>query len=387
MKINQKAAFLFLATGLVFCMALFLAIIFEKNIYKWWISQTIPNPYIFNIEKSRRTILRIYPNEDNISWFSIKWGPDGSYLDILDSRGIFYAKSFMTIDPNLPAYGQIQFTENNDFTKKTYKLPFGFEESEYLIAGCPKNNLYFTVKYLDNYSDDISTEFRVRKGGNIAKKFLPTNFVFSLYGSPTNDYIESTIENSNFSADCRYLLIDSYTEMWILDTVNLSLQQFTVHQYQSLTDKLFSIVNTYCENCVYPVWSPQGHTFMFQSSSGVERYDIDSQNRSWVVKPSIDVAIRKWSYTGNWISGYYKESVSILSPDGRKIGILDGCESIEQPTWNKTTIETLNEEISWSPTEDKFAYICTQYDRSTCNDGKCGKEETFLVIWDLTEFK
>ena len=136
---------------------------------------------------------------------------------------------------------------------------------------------------------------------------------------------------------------------------------------------------------VWPSWAPNSHEFVFgYGEFGVEKYDVQSEKRRWLLAPGFG-SVAEWSKTGKWILGGFNQSMSLISADGHNIGTLAGCENIQHPSWSPEDIHTSTEDPSWSPTDDKVAFICKQYDQSTCKEGKCEKEESFLVIWDLSK--
>jgi hypothetical protein len=150
---------------------------------------------------------------------------------------------------------------------------------------------------------------------------------------------------------------------------------------------LLGLVNAVHQH-IQPSWAPNSHEFVFGDETfGLEKYDIQSGKRSWLLAPDIAGGAIKWSKTGKWILGYSNQGMSVISSDGNKIDTLEGCENKKHPSWSSKDIHTSTENPSWSPAEDKFAFICNQYDQSTCTEGKCEQEESYLIIWDLSNLE
>jgi hypothetical protein len=366
------------------CLLGILFAVFERNIYKWWGKLVVHKPHIFQVDSSRRTVIQVNPNSEGIDWLGTTWTDDGKYIKITNSRGQVYASKLMVIDPQKAVYAHdIQTLESGNILGLINELPFTLEYRESLWAGCQKENLFFTAKYLD--SKPGFWEARLWKGSQLIKTFPPVEIRFGIYQSGFRDEpIGWTIEYSNFSPDCRYFTINSSNTTWILDTVNRSFTPLMVNKRQLISERIFSLLDVSCNQCVWPIWSPNSHEFVFNSGNGIEKYDILSNKRSWLVAPYSNTGAGEWSKTGKWILGSSSEKMSVISSDGYKIGTLEGCENIEHPSWSSKDIHTYLENPSWSPTDDKFAFICNQYDQSTCTDGKCEKEERFLIIWDLS---
>jgi hypothetical protein len=353
---------------------------FERDIYSWWVSRALPKPDVFQVALSRRTVLKIYPNTNDILWLGTKWTDDGKYIQVSESRSQVYANNIMVIDPKNPIYNnEIKSIQGGNIFGLVNTLPFTLENREYLWGACQNENIFFTAKYVDNNL----WETRLWKDKQLIKTFQPVEIRFGDYQSGFRDEpVGVTVEFSNFSPDCRYFTIDSYKNTWILDTVNQSFSPLKINGTQLLFDHLS--IDMSCYQCVRPVWSPNSREFVFNSNNGIEKYDIDLNKRSWLVAPENNAGVWQWSKTGNWILGFLNQSGSLISSDGNRIGILQGCEDIKHPSWSSKDIHTFTEYPSWSPTEDKFAFICNQYDQSTCTEGKCEKSESFLIIWDLS---
>lgn len=380
---------IFITMGL--CLFGFLYIVFEGAIYKGWISISIPKPYIFQVDVSRRTVLQVYTDPDEVQWAGTKWTEDGKNIIIYNSSYQVEASKSMIIEPENPSFNanNIQSLKEGNLFGLINELPFTLEDRESLWAGCQNENLFFTGKYIGNNL----WETRLWKGSLLIKSFPPVEIRFHIYHSGFNDNpVASTVENSNFSPDCRYFTIDSYKNTWVLDTVNQSFTPLKIGGVQFISEQIDSIMGFTCYQCVTPIWSPNSHEFVFQSNVGVEKYDFLLNKRSLLIAPNIDIGVRNigeryWSNTGKWILGYYNYNRSVISSDGKKIGVLEGCESIKQPLWSSKDIKTYTDNESWSPTDDKLAFICHQYDKSTCVDGKCGKEADYLIIWDLSNLE
>jgi hypothetical protein len=118
-------------------------------------------------------------------------------------------------------------------------------------------------------------------------------------------------------------------------------------------------------------WSPNSQEFAFGDATfGLEVYNVQSKQRSWLLSPGIAGGVIKWSKTGKWILAHSEKGLVIISPIGDKMGILDeNCESME--------------DIAWS-SNDRIAFICKEYNRATCVDGKCPDERDYLIVWDLS---
>ena len=360
---------------------------FERDIYSWWISQTLQKPNIFHVDLSRRIILKVYPNDEGILWLGTKWTDDGRYIEVFESRSQYFANNIMMIDPENPIYNNnIQTIEGGNIFGLVNALTLPLEDREYLWGACQKENIFFTAKYLDDKRDFWET--RLWKGKQLIKTFQPIEMHFGLYQSGFSDLpVGIIVEFSNFSSDCRYFTKDSNKNTWILDTVHQSFTPLKINRTLLLFEQMFASVNLPCTHCISPVWSPNNHEFVFDSNNGIEKYDINSNKRSWLVAPENDASVRIWSKTENWIYGFLKQSDSVISSDGNNIGILHDCGDINHPSWSSTDIRTYTENPAWSPKEDKIAYICHQYDQSTCVEGKCKKEESFLIIWDLSNLE
>jgi hypothetical protein len=345
----------------------------------WWMSRTGPKPEVFQVDLSRRTIIQIYPNPDDIIWFGIKWTDDGKYIEIYNSRAQVYASKLMRIDPKNPLYSNgIQTREAGNILGVVNELPFKLEDKESLWAGCEKGSLFFTAKYLEI---DGSWETRLWKGGQLIKTFPPMKFNFGMYESSFNDDpVGWTIEYSHFSPDCRYDVLTFGKDVWLLDTVKKTFTHIfeARQQFPSSLNDIFEPKRQF----VWPAWAPDSHEFAFGDwEFGIEKYDVQSDERSWLSAPGVLSGVLKWSKTSNWILGY----TSVISSNGHKTSTLTGCEDIQHPSWSSENIHTDTEDHpAWSPVDDKVAFICSQYDQSTCTDGKCERDESFLVIWDLS---
>jgi hypothetical protein len=372
MKYIKKIAPLSMLVILGLCLFGILFVVFDRAIYTWWVSLVVPKPHIFQVDISRRTAIQVYPNAEGIEWFGTTWTDDGKYIEINNSRGQVYASKLMVIDPENVVYpNKIQTLEKGNILGLVNELPFKLESREALWAGCEKENFFFTAKYLDNKNGFWET--RLWKGSQLIKTFQPIAFFFGMYQSGFNDDpVGWTIEYSHFSPDCRYDIISFGKDVWLLDTVEKSfLRIFEARQFK---DNLNDILEGHYQ-FIWPSWAPNSHEFVFGDYEyGLEKYDIASKQRSWIVAPGITGGIPTWSKTGKWILG---DSV-VISADGSNIGTLEGCETIENPSWSSNKIDTSTENPSWSPTDDKFAFTCSKYDQST------QKREIFLIIWDLS---
>jgi hypothetical protein len=330
------------------CLFGILFLIYGKDIYK--------PPQILQVDNSRRTVIQVYPNAEGTEWLGTKWTDDGKYIQIYNSRGQVYANKLMMIDPeNARDINNAQKLEKNNILGLVNALPFTLENREALWAGCQNENLFFTAKYLDN--KDGSWETRLWKGSQLIKTFQPIRFDFGLYQSGFNDDpVGWIIEYSHFSPDCRYDIISYGKDVWLLDTVEKSFSRiFTVWQ------------------SIWPSWAPNSQEFVFTDNRGLQKYNVQSKKQSWL--PSIASDVIYWSKTGKWILGYSE----VISSDGSKKGVLeDYCANIGDPSGPAKDIDFSDETPSWSPTDDKFAFICDLYDRST------QKRESFLIIWDLS---
>lgn len=345
------------------CLFGILFTVFEKDIYKWWVSQTIPKPSTFQIDISRRTTIQV---PKGIEWFGTRWTDDGKYVEVYDSRSQGYADTLMVIDPKSPtSNNDIELVKGENILGVTNELPFTLEDRESLWAGCEKENLFFTSKYIENNL----WETRLWKGNQLVKTFQPIEFSFELYQSGFNDDpVGLTIEYSHFSPDCRYSVFSFSTDVWLLDAVEKTFSLiFTARQSKfNLLDKIEGI-----HQSIMPTWSPNSQEFAFGDYTfGLEKYNIQTKERNWLLAPSIAGGFIKWSKSGNWILAYSEEGLVIISPTGDKMGILDeDCGS--------------KEDIAWS-SNDKIAFICKDYNRDTCVEGKCPDEQDYLVIWDLS---
>jgi hypothetical protein len=366
MKIIKKIALFFTFTIIGLCFFGVLLVLFskdvrtfERNIYSWWVSRELPKLNIFQVNLSRRTILKVYPNNEDVYWLGTKWTDDGKYIEVYDSRNQVYANYILAIDPENPIYNhEIQYAENGNVFGLINTMPFTLEDRESLMAACQNKNIFLTAKYVDNNL----WETRLRKDKQLLKAFQPIEIQIDVYHPYfSNAPVEVAVEFSNFSPDCRYFTIDTYEKTWILDTVNQSFSPLPMNRTQLLFERMFSLIISSCPNCIRPVWSPNSHEFVFINNKGIEKYDIDSNKRSWLIAPENIAGVGKWSKTGNWILGFLNQNDSVISSDGNNIGILQGCEDIKHPSWSSKEIGTYNESASWSPTEDKIAFICSQY--------------------------
>lgn len=382
MKRLKKIVLVLTVVILALCLSGVLFVVFGRAIYKWQKSLIVPEPNIFQVDISRRTAIRVYPNTEGIEWLGTTWTDDGKRIEILNSRGQIYASKLMAIDPENGVYtNNIQTVEEGNILGLVDELPFTLEERESLWAGCQNENLFFTAKHLDNKYG--FWEPRLWKGDQLIKAFQPEEFHFDLYQSGFNDSpVGWIVEYSYFSPDCRYDIINFGKDVWLLDTKEKSfLRIFTARQ---IKDNLNDILEGN-HQLILPSWAPNSQEFVFGDVTyGLEKYNIQSKKRSWLLAPGIAGGAIKWSITGNWILVYSNEGMRVISPDGNNIGVLEGCENIEHPSWSSNAIHTYTESPAWSPIEDKLAFICNQYDQSTCTDGKCEKEESFLIIWDLS---
>ena len=392
MKIIKKIALFFTFTIIGLCFFGVLLVLFskdvrtfERNIYSWWVSRELPKLNIFQVDLSRRTILKVYPNNEDVYWLGTKWTDDGKYIEVYESRNQVYANYIMAIDLENPIYNhEIQYAENGNIFGLINTLPFTLEDRESLLAACQNKNIFLTAKYADNNL----WETRLWKDKQLLKTFQPIEIQIDVYHPYfSNAPVGVAVEFSNFSPDCRYFTIDTYEKTWILDTVNQSFSPLPMNRTQLLFERMFSLISSSCPNCIKPVWSPNSHEFVFINNKGIEKYDIDSNKRSWLIAPENIAGVGKWSKTGNWILGFLNQSDSVISSDGNNIGILQGCEDIKHPSWSSKEIGTYNESASWSPTEDKIAFICSQYGMGTCDDEDCKEKESFLIIWDLSNLE
>ncbi len=383
MRHTKSFIYLAIPAILSLCFLFSLFIVYQRGIYKWWVNLSVPEPSIIQVDGSRRVEIQVYPNADGIEWLGTSWTDDGKYVEIYNSREAVYASKLMMIDPKKAVYANtIQTLESGNIFGLVNQLPFTLEYRESLWGVCQSKNLFFTAKYLENNY----WETRLWKGSQLIKTFQPVKLQFGVYQDPfghENDPVGSTAEYSNFSPDCRYFTTNSWNT-WILDTVNQSFEPLRISSRQFISDQISSFLDTTCNTCIRPSWSPNSHEFAFNSGIGIERYDILSKKRSWLVTTDLIGGLLEWSKTGRWIFGYTYNDMGVISSTGKQIGILEGCENIEHPTWSPKDIQTYYEYPSWSPTEDKLAFICDQYDQSTCNEGECGKSEEYLIIWDLS---
>lgn len=326
--------------------------IYEINTYK--------PVQIIQIDASRRTVIKVYPNAEGIIWHSTKWTEDGKYIQIYNSRSQVSASKLMTIDPENAKYtNNVQTIEKGNIFGLVNELPFTLEEREALWASCQNENLFFTAKYLDN--QDGSWETRLWKGSQLIKTFPPTRFDFGLYQSGFNDNaVGWTIEYSDFSPDCRYDILSYGKDVWLLDTV----------------DKSFSRIFTVWQP-ILPSWAPNSQEFVFTDTyvGRIQKYNVQSKKQSWL--PSISTNYMHWSKTGKWILG----AGVVISSDGSKKGVLGYCPTIEDLSKLSKDIDFSTETPSWSPTDDKFAFICNLFDKSS------QKSESFLIIWDLSDLE
>ena len=339
----------------------------------------VPEPHVFQVDISRRNVVQVFPNGNGIRWYGTRWTDDGKYIEVYASRAQVYADILMLIDPQNARYtSDTQVIEGENILGVTNELPFTLEDRESLWAGCQKENVFFTAKYLDSKYGFWET--RLWKGSQLIKTFPPIRFHFDLYqGGFNDDPVGWTIEYSHFSPDCRYDILPLGKDVWLLDTVEKSFSR--IFEIRSSLHDIVQGSHAY----MWPSWAPNSREFVFGDGRfGNEKYDVQSKKRSWLLGPDFAGGAIEWSKTGRWILGYFNQSMSVISPDGRNIGTLAGCENIQHPSWSPEDIHASTEDPSWSPTDDKVAFICKQYDQSSCKDGNCEKEESFLVIWDLS---
>jgi hypothetical protein len=112
-----------------------------------------------------------------------------------------------------------------------------------------------------------------------------------------------------------------------------------------------------------PSWSPTGDEFVFGDRSfGLEIFNLEEEDRRWLLGPYTVGYVPTWSNTGNWIVTYFQNKIIAVTPDGKyktehKIG---GFQ-------NDIT------DISWSVENEKIAIRCFDY----------GTKVRSLWIWDL----
>jgi hypothetical protein len=351
------------------CLLGVLFVVFEKDIYKWWVNQSTTKPSIFYVDISHRTAIQVYPNPNGINWSGTRWTDDGQYVEVYSSRGQIYANTLMVINPQNPSItNDTQLLEGENILGLTYVLPFTLEDRESLWTGCKKENLFFTGKYVESNL----WETRLWKGNELVKTFQPIELHFDLYQSGFNDSpVGWIIEYSHFSSDCRYSTFTFGKEVWLLDTVEESfLPIFTARQFHNnLSD--FVEGN---HQWVVPSWAPNSQEFVFGDKVyGLEKYNVQSKKRSWFLPPDIAFGINgviKWSISGKWILARSEKGLVIISSTGERMGVLgENCKSIESVVWSSN---------------DKIAFICKDYNSVTCVEGKCPDEKNYLVVWDLS---
>jgi hypothetical protein len=222
MKDTNKFVSVSILAILGLCLFGILFVVFERDIYKWWVRLAVPEPYVFQVDISRRTAIRVYPNAEGIQWFGTRWTDDGKHIEIYDSRAQVYASKLMMIDPENATYtNNVQTLEKGNILGLINELPFTLGNGESLWAGCENGNLFFTAKYLENKYGFWET--RLWQGDQLIKTFQPIEFQFDLYQDVLNDNpVGWTIEYSHFSPDCRYDIISLGKDVWLLDTVEKS---------------------------------------------------------------------------------------------------------------------------------------------------------------------
>lgn len=370
MKIKKPFVHLPILAILGLCLFSILLFVFQRAIYKWQVGLVISKPHIFQVDNSRRVAIQVYPNAKGIEWFGTRWTDNGKSIEVYASRAQVYANVLMSVDPENPSYSNdTQIFEGENILGITDELPFALEDRESLWAGCQKENLFFTAKYLDNKYGFWET--RLWKDGQLIKTFQPIKFHFDLYQSGFNDSpIGWTMEYSHFSPDCRYAIISFSKDVWLLDTVDNTFSIiFTARQFIDLHD----IVEGN-HQFIWPSWAPNSQDFVFGDATfGLEKYNVQSKKRSWLLAPGIAGGVNgviEWSKTGKWVLADSGKGLVIISSAGNRMGILnEGCESMEN--------------IAWS-SNDKIAFICKDYNKATCVGGKCPDERDYLVIWDLS---
>jgi hypothetical protein len=342
-----------------------LFIVFEKEIYQWRVSQLIPEPSTFHVTVTHRTAIQVFPNPKGIEWFGTRWTDVGQYVEVYDSRGQVHATTVMMIDAKNPTdSNNTGLLEGKNILEITNEIPFSLEDLESLWAGCEKESLFVTGKYIENNLWEI----RLWKGNQLVKTFQPIEFHLDLYQSGFNDSpVGWTIEYSDFSPDCRYSVFSFGKDVWLLDTIEKSfLPIFTARQFHN---SLHDIVEGN-HQFIWSSWAPNSQEFVFGDITyGLEKYNVQSKERSWLLSPGIAGGVIKWSKSGKWILARSETGLVIISSTSNRIGILEeDCQSME--------------DIAWS-SNDKIAFICKRYNRAGCVDGMCPDERDFLVIWDL----
>jgi hypothetical protein len=336
--------------------------VFERDIYKWWVSQNVSAYHVFEVDISRRTAIQVYPNAEGILWFGTQWTEDGKYVEIYDSDQV-NAKKLLVIDPSNGVYpNKVQTFASGNILGVVNQLPFALEDREVLWAGCPNANVFFIGKHIEEHT----WETRLWQGSQLIKTFQPMEFRFGLYESGFNDDpVGMIIEDSHFSPDCRYTTIRFGRDVWLLDTVEKSF--FHVFTARQFLDEQFGGYFQY----VSPSWAPNSHEFVFGDGTfGLEKYDVQLKTRSWLLAPGIAGGVTQWSKTGRWILASAGKGSAIISPAGDRIGMIaEDCDYIFTR--------------AWSPVNDKIAIICHNSD-TPCVEGKCPNERDYLVIWDLT---
>ncbi len=360
-KITKLVCF---ASITIVCFGIFY-IAFEYEFYKKWVTYVAPNPHIFQVENTRRVAIQVGPNTEGIEWFGTRWLDNGKQVEIYNSRAQVYTTKLLMIDPKDGAnFDKIKTIESGEFPGLLNALPVSLEDREYLWAGCQNENLLFTAKFIENNIWQV----RLWEDSQLIKTFQPMEFHFGLYQSGfREDPVGLVIEYSHFSPDCRYAIISFDNDIWLLDTLQKSFVPIFTARHL-ITDDL---LRGYSQS-TWPSWAPNSREFVFGDGTfGLEKYNVLSKKRSWLLAPDIAGVQPEWSKTGKWILARSEIGLVIISPTSDKIGTLEeNCESIE--------------DIAWSPVDDKIAFICKNYDRNSCVEGKCPNERDYLVIWDLS---
>lgn len=389
MKLLKKVAAISILAVVCFCLIAASLVLarqdlsrIETGVYGWWVSQSVPRPRTFDVPLSRRTVLQVYPNAQSNFWLGTEWTSDGSQVQVYDSRSKFYANNVMPIDPQAAVYGtDLQTAPDGNVFGLSAELPFNLADGESLWGACLDKGIFFTATRLE----DGIWEPRLWKGGQLLKVFERNEFPFGPYQTGiSNEPVAVKVEFSNFSPDCRYFTVDTNEQTWLLDTVALSFAPLEIRETLLPLEAVYSLLYATCHQCVRPAWAPNSREFAFTRHNGLQEYDVVSDKWSWLLAPNYDASALEWSRTGDWILGLAHGTYVVISSDGSSIGRLHDCRDIADPSWSSTDIVTWNEAASWSPRENKIALMCHQYDKSTCVDGRCERERSYLIIWDLS---
>jgi len=280
--------------------------------------------------------------------YSLEWSPSADEITVLLSN-------WTSISPDAPstvarvtlASRQVSYSEEPrntaDADSPQLFVPEGFAPEQSVYAECPESDTYALA-----YGFEGETYFLQVKEPDAA----PRTFQFSSDQWPV-DYL-TPWPLLSFSPSCGRLTLtlggwvyyegEGRQELWGLDIPS--------HQFQRLLvgRSTFFGLWDYPVEPVRPSWSPSSTQLAFGGGEfGLELFDFHTNRRKQLLAPRFNANEPIWSPTGSWIAalryGTPKDTLLAVSPDGSILHTAAICDLITLSTW--------------SPKDDRLAYICT----------------------------